>query len=200
MHFTPTLITYLTSVSAVSAVNIRNFRAGTCKGANFGECRDVKTYACCDKSPTKSVYSSSLFQGLPTTGIGAICNQEAGKNCGRIHQAGNGLSACVAKSNTRGSFWFDCRQTGTCPKGRATQPDVLKLAHIQAIETVTPDIVGIDYHQFYTNKSTPEHVVNALFELLDTDVIYEDIPAELKKFEKVLSKEEQEQEDEEWGM
>ncbi|KAF5675173.1 hypothetical protein FHETE_2592 [Fusarium heterosporum] len=200
MHFIPDLIACLASVSAVSAVGIRNYRAGTCKGSNFGQCENVKTYACCDKSATKSVYSSSLFKGLPTTGLGVLCNREAGKNCGRVHQAGNGLSACVAKSNTRGSFWFDCRQTGTCPKGRATQPDVSKLAHIQAIETVTPDIVGIDYHQFYTNETTPEYVVDALFELLETDVIYEDIPAELKKYEKLLNKEEQEQEDAEWGV
>lgn len=200
MHFTPALIAYLTSVSAVSAVTIRNFRAGTCKGANFGQCNKINTYACCDESPTKSVYSSSLFKGLPTTGIGAVCNRVRDKNCGRIHASGFGTNACVGKSNSRGSFWFDCRQTGTCPKGRATQLDVAQLAHIQAIDTVTPDIVGIDYHQFYTNGTTPKHVVIALFELLDTDVTYEDIPIELKKYERILSKKEQEEEDEEWGI
>lgn len=200
MHYIPTLIAYLTFVSAVSAVTIRNFRAGTCKGGNYKECKGINTYACCDKSPTKSAYSSSLFMGLPTTGVGSVCNEVRGKTCGRVHASGIGLNACVGKSNSRGSFWFDCRQTGTCPKGRATQPDVAELAHIQAIETVAPDIVAIDYRQFYTNETTPEHVVNTLLELLDTDATYGDVPIELKKYERILSKKEQEEEDEEWGI
>jgi hypothetical protein len=153
-----------------------------------------------DKSSTKSAYSSSLFQGLLTTGIGAVCNITRGKNCGRIHTSSISLNACLGKSNLRGSFWFECRQTGTCPKGRATQPDVAELTHIQAIETVNQDIVVIDYRQLYNSETTPEHVVNALFDLLDSDVTYEDIPIELIKYGRILSKREQEEEDKEWGV
>ncbi|KAJ4130217.1 hypothetical protein NW768_007200 [Fusarium equiseti] len=186
MHFTSTLVAYLASISMVSAVTIRNFRAGTCKGGNYAECKGIKTYDCCDKTPTKSVYSSSRFLGLPTTGIGAVCNQEKGKNCGRVHAAGSGLNACVGKSNSRGSFWFDCRQTGTCNKrNKAAVPDDSQLTNIQAAGSVAPDIVAIDYHRFYTNETTPDDVVRALFELFDTDVSYEDIPVELKEYEEV---------------
>ncbi|KAF5580783.1 hypothetical protein FPCIR_10491 [Fusarium pseudocircinatum] len=186
MQFTSTLVAYLAYISMASAVTIRNFRAGTCKGSNYAECKGIKTYDCCDKTPTKSVYSSSRFLGLPTTGIGAIYNEEKGKNCGRVHAAGSGLNACVGKSNSRGSFWFDCRQTGTCnQRNKAAVINNSRLANIQATGSVAPDIVAIDYHRFYTNESTPDDVVHALLNLFETDISYEDIPIELKKYEEV---------------
>jgi hypothetical protein len=79
------------------------------------------------------------------------------------------------------------------------QLDVEDPARVQAIESVTPDIVGIDHHQFYTNESTPQHVVNALFGLLSTNIVYQDIPTGLKKYERFMSEEELELEKEQWG-
>ncbi|RSL91476.1 hypothetical protein CEP52_014226 [Fusarium oligoseptatum] len=190
MRFMNTIIAYLASVSTVSAVTIRNYRTSTCKG-NYRECKSIKTYDCCDKSPSR-VFSSSKFLGLPPTGIGAVCREEKGHKCGRIHKSGHGLDLCVGAGNLKGSFWFDCRQTGTCNRRRgARQLDADKAERAYDTTPTAPDIVAIDDHRFYTNETTPEHVVGALLELYEADASYEDIPIELKMYEEVEMGEEE---------
>jgi hypothetical protein len=200
MHFPPVLVAYLASIPTVSAVTIRNFHTGGCRG-NYRQCNNIKAYACCDNRNTSiPYYKSSSFQGLATTGVGVLCKIDGGKSCGRIHTTGApGLNTCLGKNDTAGSFWYDCRQAGTCSKSRTTQLDAEDPAPVQAIERATPDIVGIDDHQFYTNDSTPEPVVLALFGLLSTDITYQEIPSELKKYEKIMSDEELEEEEAQWG-
>ncbi|KAG9505098.1 hypothetical protein J7337_002064 [Fusarium musae] len=182
MHFTQIFLTSLATLDAASAVTIRNFRTGTCKG-NYRECTRIQTYSCCAER-IGNVFSSSLISGMPPTGIGAICVGKQGKNCGEVKKGGFGSPLCLGSGNSKGTFWFDCAQTHHCHARRGARSLDVQLRDISTPDKIsTPDFVGIDDHRFFTNETTPEEIVRGLLELVETDVSYDDIPVEFKKYE-----------------
>lgn len=183
MHFFNILVAISAAATSVSAVTIRNYRTGTCKG-NYLQCSNVPAQDCCDLAQNR-VYSSSLFLGLPTTAVGAICAGKGRLNCGTIKKAGHGLSLCLGNGNSKGSYWFDCR---SCRKRDGLGTREIDVASISGGATPAsgvskPDIVAIEGHQFRIDGTTPPQDVASILHHFETESDYAAIPEGLKKYE-----------------
>ncbi|KAJ5979264.1 hypothetical protein N7501_002606 [Penicillium viridicatum] len=182
MRFLANIVVLLVTIcSSTHAVTIRNYRTGTCKG-DYAQCSNVSPRDCCDLSHNR-VFSSSLFLGLPTTAIGAICSRKGNLHCGIVQKAGHGLSLCLGKGNSRGSYWFDCR---SCRKGEIDGGaiDLESMSEVNnATSTVSPDIIAIEDRQFNIGGDTPQHVTDGLIEHFYSDGDYSSLPEEYKIYE-----------------
>lgn len=182
MHFFSAITVVLAATaSCVSAVTIRNYRTGTCKG-NYLQCSNVGALTCCDLQAQK-VYSSSLFLGLPTTAVGSICRRNGQNSCGKVMKTGRGLSLCLGQGSATGSFWFDCR---SCKRSAKLQDRGLDLVAAQAqnsVEAALPGIVAFEDHQFKINGDVPQNMTDALLHLYHSDASYADIPHEYLQYE-----------------
>jgi hypothetical protein len=189
MHFPIALIALIAAASSSSAVTIRNYRTGTCKGT-YRQCTNIKAQFYCARS-VNPVYSSSRFLGLPTTAIGAICTAKGGKKCGTVKKAGRGLNLCIGNGNSKGSYWFGCRSCSRGEDGELSMAggavgeiDVSSLGDAATtIGSVAPDIIAFDGHQFGINQTTPQGVVDTLFQYFDAGADYADLPVDLKVYE-----------------
>ncbi|KAI0169549.1 hypothetical protein GGR52DRAFT_573613 [Hypoxylon sp. FL1284] len=173
------------AVEPITAVTIRNFRSANCRSTNYVQCSRAPPWSCCSGGPSRTgTFSSSHFAGLPPTAIAAICKRKFGSNCGEVAQSGPGLNLCLNAGNCRGAFWMDCNYCNKRDNDLAVRdgvPDALKGA--SAKESVEPDVLAFDNHQFKIDNSVPEADRNKLNQLFEDDKTYDDIPQDLKKYE-----------------
>ncbi|KAI6082978.1 hypothetical protein F4821DRAFT_263441 [Hypoxylon rubiginosum] len=188
MRFHTLLLVIAVAVEMASAVTLRNFRTPTCKG-NYIKCSHAEEWECCVGGPSSSgVVRSSLITGLPPTGLGAICTYRTSDNhhrnaCGSVKDSASGLSVCVGYPNGAGSMWFDCsncRRDGNLLDYRDVSAAVADQSGKSSVE---PDRVAFEGHEFKWDSSVPADAKQRLTDLYQRDAGYDDIPADLKKYE-----------------
>lgn len=107
-----------------------------------------------------------------------------------MKKSGHGLTLCLGDGNSKGSYWFDCRSCsrrtdgGLAASGEIQELNVSSLGDVATvIGSATPDIIAFDGHQFGINNTTPQGVIDTLFQYFEVGADYVDIPANLKVYE-----------------
>ncbi|KAF3056557.1 hypothetical protein GL218_06507 [Daldinia childiae] len=183
MHFSALVLALTMAAGSVSGVTIRNFRSASCKGTYYRQCSGILPWQCCSGGPTSNgVVSSAEFIGVPPTALGSICKAKGATNCGEVARSASGSRFCIGAANCRGSFWMDCNY---CNKRDLTSRDAIpqELQGASAENSVEPDTIAFEDHQFKYDSSVPADVKQKFDDLFDTDASYADIPEELKQYE-----------------